>query len=294
MKSDPQVIVVVGPTASGKSDFAVQIAHDLSRVGRGSEIISADSRQVYKGLDIGTGKITEEEMKGVPHHMLSIYELGEELSVARFARDATPILEDILKRNKTPIICGGTGQYIDALIFDTNIPSVPPNKSLREELEKLPTEELVARLSARDRERLASIDHNNRPRLIRALEVVEALGKVPTLNSPKLKYKTKIYLMAPSRKLLRERITNRLEKRLKVRMIDEVKDVISRLNHLGRSSVVMKRFGLEYAAITKFLNKEITEEQMKQEIITKSCQYAKRQETWNKKYLPIAEIVEIK
>ena len=131
-----KIIVVVGPTASGKSDFAVDLA-----LKNNGEIISADSRQVYKYLDIGTGKITEEEMRGVKHHMLSVYELDEEVSVARFARDTIPILKDILSRGKTPIICGGTGQYIDALIFDTQIPHVGPNKKLREELEKLKTEE---------------------------------------------------------------------------------------------------------------------------------------------------------
>ncbi len=139
-KGEKEIIIVVGPTASGKSDFTVELALKVN-----GEIISSDSRQVYKGLDIGTGKITEEEMKGVKHHMISVYDLDEDVSVARFARDAAPILKDIMSRGKTPIICGGTGQYIDALIFDTKIPAVGPNKKLRAELEKLSTEELVAR-----------------------------------------------------------------------------------------------------------------------------------------------------
>ncbi|HCC05886.1 TPA: tRNA (adenosine(37)-N6)-dimethylallyltransferase MiaA [Candidatus Nomurabacteria bacterium] len=287
-----KIIVVVGPTASGKSDFAVDLA-----LKNNGEIISADSRQVYKYLDIGTGKITEEEMRGVKHHMLSVYELDEEVSVARFARDTIPILKDILSRGKTPIICGGTGQYIDALIFDTQIPHVGPNKKLREELEKLKTEELVARLLARDPARASAIDPHNRPRLIRALEIVEAIGKVPKQKTPKLLYNTKIYLLNPTREILRERITKRLEKRLAIGMTDEVKNIMAR----GYNSNSMKKFGLEYVAIAKFLENKIDEktqpslfatawQSMKQEIITKSMQYAKRQQTWNKKYMGNAEV----
>jgi len=276
-----KIIVVAGPTASGKSDFAVDLA-----LKNNGEIISADSRQVYKYLDIGTGKITEEEMRGVKHHMLSVYELDEDVSVARFARDTIPILEDILKRGKTPIICGGTGQYIDALIFDTQIPHVGPNKKLREELEKLKTEELVGRLQASDAERLSAIDPHNRPRLIRALEIVEALGKVPEQKTPKLLYDTKIYLLNPTREILRERITKRLEKRLATGMIDEVKNIMAR----GYNSNSMKKFGLEYVAIAKYLEGTIDEQSMREEIITKSMQYAKRQQTWNKKYVEDAEV----
>lgn len=311
MRSEkPKIIVVVGPTASGKSDFAVDLA-----LKNNGEIISADSRQVYKYLDIGTGKITEEEMKGIKHYMLSIYELDEEISVARFARDASPILKDILSRNKTPIICGGTGQYIDSLIFNNQIPQVLPNKKLRDELENLTTEELVIHLQKSDPERLSAIDIHNRPRLIRALEIVDSLGKVPKQKTPELLYDTKIYLLNPTREILRERITKRLEKRLAIGMIDEVKNIMEK----GYTSDSMKKFGLEYVSIAKYLENNPTSlesppssheatkghsagqnnylndsatQSMKQEIITKSMQYAKRQQTWNKKYIPIAEILQ--
>lgn len=281
MNKQPEIIVIVGPTASGKSDFAVDLA-----LKNNGEIISADSRQVYKHLDIGTGKITEEEMKGVKHYMLSVYELDEEISVARFARDASPILKDILSRGKTPIICGGTGQYIDALIFDIQIPQVGPNKKLRDELENLNTEELVTRLQKSDPERFSAIDIHNRPRIIRALEIVESLGKVPKQKAPELLYNTKIYLLNPTREVLRERINKRLEKRLEIGMIDEVKNIMSS----GYNSDSMKKFGLEYVSIAKYLENKITEEEMKQDIITKSMQYAKRQQTWNKKYIGNAEV----
>lgn len=274
--SNKKVVVVIGPTASGKSDFAVEYA-----LKNNGEIISCDSRQLYKGLDIGTGKITEEEMKGIRHHMLSVYELGEDVSVVRFVRDASPIIEDILKRNKTPILCGGTGQYIDALIFDTTIPKVEPNKKLREELEKKSKEELYAELLKKDKYRAENIDKDNKVRLIRALEIVEKLGSVPKQSiNLGTKYDAEFYIMSPNRKVLKERITKRLEKRLKMGMVDEVKNIIDK----GFEVKDMKRFGLEYVAIAKFLKGEINEDTMKQEIITKSCQYAKRQDTWNRKY----------
>ncbi len=282
---DPQVIVVAGQTASGKSDFAVALAQKCN-----GEIISADSRQVYKVLDIGTGKITKEEMKGIPHHMLSVYALGEDVSVATYARDAKPILEDILARGKTPIICGGTGQYIDALIFDTAMPPVPPNKELRAELEKLTTEELVAMLSQADPTRMAAIDPHNRVRLIRALEIIDELGTVPAQSQPKLLYSTKFYLMNPTREVLRERVTKRLENRLAIGMIDEVKNIMAQ----GYTSEGMKKFGLEYETIGKYLEETLSGEEMKQELITATMQYAKRQQTWNKKYEAQAELIDIK
>lgn len=284
MGKSKRIIVVVGPTASGKSDFAVDLA-----LKKNGEIISADSRQVYKGLDIGTGKITKEEMKDVPHHMLDVASIYDDFSVAEYARLARPILEDILSRGKTPIICGGTGQYIDALIYDMEVPSVPPNKKLREELEKKNVDELYAELLVKDPKRASEIDKHNKVRLVRALEIAYALGSVPPLSEPELIYDTEFYLLSPTREILRERIGKRLEKRLAQGMIDEVKWLMEK----GYNSDTMKRFGLEYEIIGKFLEGTITEEDMRQEIVTKSMQYAKRQDTWNKRYLPFAKIIEV-
>lgn len=282
MKSLYQVIVVAGPTASGKSDFAVELA-----LHNNGEIISADSRQIYKGLDIGTGKITTQEMKGIKHYMLDICNPGDTFSVSEYKRIALPILEDILARGKTPIICGGTGQYIDSLIFNQEIPTVAPNKELREKLEQKTTEELYTELLTHDERRAEQIDKHNRVRLIRALEIINTLGKVPPQSPSTFHYPTKIYLLACPRTTLRERITKRLLKRLQGGMIDEVKHLMNK----GYTSQNMKVFGLEYVTIAKYIEKIITEEDMKQEIITKSMQYAKRQDTWNKKYISYAEIV---
>lgn len=284
MQTNRKIIVVAGPTASGKSDFAVELARKID-----GEIISADSRQIYKGLDIGTGKITKEEMKGIPHHVLDIAEPGTPFSVAEYARLAKPILEDILSRGKTPIICGGTGQYIDALIYDQEPPKVPPNKTLREELEKKTEDELFAELAYKDPYRADTIDRYNKVRLVRALEIAHELGHVPPLAEPKLAYETEFYLMNPAREALRKRIENRLEKRLAAGMADEVKWLMAQ----GCSSDAMKRFGLEYVTIGKYLEGALPEDKMKEELITKSMQYAKRQETWNKKYLPIAKIIKV-
>jgi tRNA dimethylallyltransferase len=284
MNENRRVIVVAGPTASGKSDFAVQLAleHD-------GEIISADSRQVYKGLNIGTGKITHEEMKGVPHHMLDVADIGSDFSVSEYQKLAKPILEDILARGKTPIICGGTGQYIDALIYDTEMPPVPPNKSLREELERKTIDELYAELAQKDPYRADTVDRYNKVRLVRALEIVHELGHVPPLHVPKLLYETNFYIMHPSRELIRHRIEKRLLARLENGMLDECKNL---LEH-GVSHERLEKLGLEYRYMSRHLRGDISHEQMTEELKNKICQYAKRQETWNKKYLPFATIVEV-
>ncbi len=286
MKSTtPHVYVVIGPTASGKTDFAVELAHTLD-----GEIISADSRQVYKKLDIGTGKVTKEEMKGVPHYMLDVYELGEDVSVARYRDDALPILLDIIARGKTPIICGGTGQYVDALIDATSLPEVGPNHALRAELEQKSTEELFEELLSKDSKRANAIDKHNRVRLIRALEIVATLGEVPVPSASVRRYPTTIYIMQPNRELLRERIVRRLLKRLDNGMIEEVEQLLKE----GANHRELFRLGLEYRYISLYLQKKMTYEEMVEQLGTKIKQYAKRQETWNKKYLKEATIVEVK
>ncbi|MEZ0209139.1 MAG: tRNA (adenosine(37)-N6)-dimethylallyltransferase MiaA [Candidatus Paceibacterota bacterium] len=284
MNENRTVLVVAGPTASGKSDFAVQLALKYN-----GEVISADSRQVYKGLDIGTGKITPEEMKGVPHHMLDVANVGDDFSVAEYARQAKPIVEDILARGKTPIICGGTGQYIDALIYDVETPGVPPNKTLREELEKKDVDELYKELAEKDPYRADDVDRYNKVRLIRALEIVHELGFVPPLHEPKLLYTTELYLMHPSRELVRQRIEKRLLTRLEQGMLDECKQLLAK----GTTHEQLEKLGLEYRYMSRHLRGDITYGNMVEELKNKICQYAKRQDTWNKKYLPIAKLIEV-
>ena len=282
---EKQIIVVAGPTASGKSDFAVELA--LKHKG---EIISADSRQVYKGLDIGTGKITKAEMKGIPHYMLDVLDANQEFSVAEYKKIALPILEDILARDKTPIICGGTGQYIDALIFTSEVPKVLPNTTLRKELEARTVESLYEELATKDRRRADMIDKKNKVRLIRALEVVASLGEVPELTPQKLRYPTTFYLLQPSRSVSRERTERRLLKRIEGGMLEECKKLLTE----GADPVWLEKLGLEYRYMSRHLRGEITYEEFVEILRHKTFQYAKRQDTWNKKYLPIATIVEVK
>jgi tRNA dimethylallyltransferase len=290
MKKIPKVIAVIGPTASGKSDFAVELA-----LQNNGEIISADSRQIYTGLDIGTGKITKDEMRGIPHYMLDICPLGQDFSVAEYKRLALPILEDILSRGKTPIICGGTGQYIDTLIFDQEIPKVEPNKELRAILEERNVDDLYAELLTRDERRAKMIDKHNKVRIVRALEIIETLGEVPVQSNQTYRYETKLYLMDISRDLLRERITKRAHTRLAHGMIDEATSVIEKIQSTHRkeisepiikpdTSLHLRKYGLEYVAIAKHLEGTLSKEEMVTEIINTSMQYAKRQQTWNKKY----------
>lgn len=284
MNKKGEIIVVVGPTASGKSDFAVELAKKVD-----GEIISADSRQVYKGLDIGTGKITQEEMQGVPHYMLDVIDPGEPFSVAEYKRLAQPILEDIIARGKTPIVCGGTGQYIDALMYTAEPPKIPPHLALRKELESKTTEELFTELSQKDPNRAMTIDKHNKVRLVRALEIIDAIGNVPPLPKAELTYDVELYLMHPTRELLRERIEKRLTKRLESGMLAECEQLLTQ----GVTHEELERLGLEYRYMSRYLRREISYDEMKEQLKNKIVQYAKRQDTWNKKYLPFAKIVEV-
>ena len=176
----PQILCIAGPTASGKSSRAVEEA-----LARNGEVISVDSRQVYRTLNIGTEKITSEEMRGVPHHLIDIRNPEEAYSAGDFVADAVRLIEEISARGRLPVLAGGTHFYFDALL--NGLPAaVPTNESLREELEKLSTEELYARIRGADSRRASELDPANRRRLVRALEIIAALGTVPPRNSKKL------------------------------------------------------------------------------------------------------------
>src|SRR6185437_3715550 len=166
-----EIIAIGGPTASGKSARAVEEA-----LGRGGEVISVDSRQVYRTLDIGTEKITKEEMQGVPHHLIDIRDPKEKYSAGDFVKDAGRLITEIISRGKVPILAGGTHFYFDALI--NGLPVIEVDEKFREQLEQLPTEELVARIKKQDPRRALELDPKNRRRLLRALEISEAKGSV--------------------------------------------------------------------------------------------------------------------
>ena len=168
--------MILGPTASGKSALGVKLAKKIN-----GEIISADSRQVYKGLDIGSGKITRKEMGGIPHYCLDIFSPKKIFTVVDFKKRADKAIEEIFAKNKTPIIVGGTGLYIQAIVDNIVLPEVKPDWKLRKELEKKTTEEMFKMLKNLDPERAKNIDAKNPRRLIRAIEIAKALGKVPNL-----------------------------------------------------------------------------------------------------------------
>ena len=274
MNTLPKVIVICGPTATGKSDFAVELAKRVN-----GEIISADSRQVYRGLDIGSGKITKREMKGVPHHLLDVANPKRVFSVAQYAKLADKAIKAILKKGKVPIICGGTGFYIDAVVYEQSLPEVRPNAALRKQLEKLSIDELAQKLETLDPERFQSIDTQNRVRLIRAIEIATTLGSVPkTTRIPK--YDVEWHYLDFPDDILKERIHTRLLKRMKQGMVAEVR----RLHEEGVSWKRLESLGLEYRYLALFLQKKISKQEMLDSIDQESFRYAKRQRTWFKKY----------
>lgn len=275
--SKPKVIAIVGPTASGKSDFAVSLAKDLD-----AEIVSADSRQVYKGMDIGTGKIGRTEMREVPHHLLSVVSPNTPFNVAKFQKQANVVLKKILKKNRVPLIVGGTGFWIDALINGTRFPEAPADAKLRNALDKLPAEKLFSMLKKADPKRAKNIDRYNKVRLIRALEIArygkEKLSAV--LPSYDALY---IGLDLPTEELY-ERISNRLKQRMKKGMIAEV----TRLRKNGLSWKKLEKFGLEYRHVALFLQGKIDKEEMLKQLDFAIKHYAKRQRTWFKRNDKIA------
>tara|TARA_B100000508_G_scaffold60333_1_gene47250 strand:+ start:294133 stop:295017 length:885 start_codon:yes stop_codon:yes gene_type:complete len=270
---DAKVIAIVGPTASGKTSLAIEIAKKYN-----GEVISVDSRQVYKTLDIGTEKVTEEEMSGIPHHMIDIVEPEETFSVQEFQEMAKEKIEDILSRNKLPILAGGSGQYMDAVLYDGTFPIVPPNEKLREELKNVPTTALFKILESQDPARAETIDPKNKRRLIRALEIIEALGEVPKKEKGELLYDTLYLGIDISREDIREKITKRLSETMKKGLIKETRELRERVGDKR-----LDAFGLEYRVIKEYLDETIAEEDLIPKLISELMGYAKRQMTWFKK-----------
>ena len=241
------LITILGPTASGKSDLAIQLAGQF-----GGEIISADSRQIYRGFDIGSGKITPEQAQSTPHHMLNIRDIWQDFNVSEFQAEANQILHNLGEQNKLPFLVGGTGLYIELL-------SLNPNHNLNYS------------------------DWNNPIRLIRAIEIENNPQKSASihLNSPQ--YNTCIIGLNNSLPDIKERITKRVDNRLEAGAIEEVKSLITILNtHLGTESGIIKlqQLGLGTVAIAQYLNNNLDYEEMRRQYIESEYQYARRQLTW--------------
>jgi tRNA dimethylallyltransferase len=278
MRNMNKVIVILGQTATGKSDFAVSVAQYLKSQGVISEIISADSRQVYKGMDLGTGKITKKEMQGVTHHMLDVVSPKKIFSVSDFQKQSDKKIKKMIQEKKIPIICGGTGFYIDSVVDGTILPEVKPNKPLRLILEKKSTEALSKILSKLDPSRSEDVDQKNRVRLIRAIEIAKALGSVPKIVKSNNYEALKIGLVLPD-EILKDKIKTRLISRIKKGMLREIK----RLHEEGVSWKRMEALGLEYRYGSLYLQGKISKEGMVEKLNTEIWHYAKRQRTWFKK-----------
>jgi len=271
MKS--KILVIVGPTASGKSAFAVLFAKRLN-----GEIVSADSRQVYKGLNIGSGKITKREMMGIPHYMLDLVSPAQKFTVVQFREMAEKVIDEILARGKLPILVGGTGLYVDAITKGLIIPDVPPNQTLRQKLNKLTSTKLYKQLLKLDPKRAKQIDKNNPRRLVRAIEIAKAIGKSPPPHnlSGRIRYVVTTIGLNPGRDLLKQKIKERLRARVKKGMISEV----CKLHGAGVGWKRMFDLGLEYRYVSLYLQHKLTKSGMLEKLETAINQYAKRQMTW--------------
>jgi len=321
MSNKPKIIVIWGPTASGKSDLAVQIAKKYN-----GEIISADSRQVYKKLDIGTGKIIEKEMGRVKHHLLDIISPQKRFTASNFVKSSNLMIVQIVDRGKVPIVCGGTGFYIDALLGDKQIPEVPPDLKLREKLEKKSASELFEILKKLDPERAENIDSKNPRRLIRAIEICKALGPnsasrfaQATLGKKvSSKYKVLKIGIAPitpspipssynKRKgqekkentlssnplplggglgvgfLDEQKLKERINKRIAKWFKQGLLKEVQNLHQKGLSWKRMGEIGLEYKIVSQYLQNKISKSEMIKRMQTETWQYAKRQMTWFKR-----------
>ena len=270
----PKIIVILGPTATGKSGLSVKIAKKFN-----GEIISADSRQVYKGMNLGSGKITKKEMGSVPHYLLDVVKPNTRFSVAEYKKLAEKSIEKILSKGKLPIICGGTGFYIDSIVKNIDLPEVPPNQKLRKILEKKSVESLFKMLKKLSPSRAKSIDKHNKVRLIRAIEIAKALGKVPKIKELPSKYDFIFIGLDLPDKELKNKIAIRLLARIRAGMINEIKN----LHKEGVSWKRLESFGLEYRQTALYLQGKISKDEMTENLKKEIWQFAKRQRTWFKR-----------
>jgi tRNA dimethylallyltransferase len=273
MSNQKKIVVILGPTATGKSDLGVKLAKKFQ-----GEIVSADSRQVYKGMDIGTGKITKKEMQGIPHYLLDVASPRRKFSVAQYQKLAQKAIDKILKKGKLPFLVGGSPFYIYSIVEGWIFPKLKPDWQLRKKLEKKSTEELFAMLKKIDPKRAKTIESKNKRRLIRAIEICKQLGKVPKLKKNP-QYDCLLIGIKKLKDDLKRHIKKRLLKRLKQGMIAEVK----RLKTQGLSWKHLEEFGLEYRWIAKYLQNKISKEEMIKSLQKDIENFAKRQMTWFKK-----------
>jgi len=273
-QKNPKIIVIVGTNTSGKSTLAVFLARKF-----GGEVISADSRQVYKGFNLSAGKINKMEMRSIRHHLLDVASPKRTFTVAQYQKLARQAVLKIWRGHKLPIICGGNGFYIQAVLDGIVLPEVKPNFKLRTILQKKSASALFQILKTKDPVRAKTIDSKNPRRLIRALEIIAAVGKVPKPKTNPLAAQVLMLGIKKDKSVLRKLIEQRLIKRLRLGMLREIKS----LHAHGLSWRRLESFGLEYRYCALLLQKRISKEQFKNELVRAISKYAKRQITWFKK-----------
>ena len=272
----PNLIVVTGPTATGKTTFAAHLATKLN-----GEIISADSRQVYRGMDLATGKDFRDYIvdgQTIPHHLVDIVDPGYEYNVFEFQRDFLKVYDDILSRNKMPVLTGGTGMYIESILKGYRLIDVPVNDSLRKDLINKSRGELVDMLNEFKVPHNVT-DTNDLKRLIRALEIQEFYKNNPQMVTSFPEINSVLFAIRFDRKIIRERITMRLKERLEAGMENEVKELFEK----GLTPDQLKFYGLEYKFLTQYVTGELSYDEMFSLLNTAIHQFAKRQMTWFRK-----------
>lgn len=272
----PKVIAVVGPTASGKTKLAIELAHKLN-----GEVVSADSRLVYKGFDIASAKPTMEEREGIPHHLIDIVEPEFNYSAGNYVEDAKRAIEDILSRNKTPIVAGGTGLYFRVLLEHYDLPKVETDFELRVNLEKRSKEDLLEELEKVDKITYERVKDANLRRIIRALELIKTLKKplseIQLEKEPEYNVEW-IMPEIPSREWLYDRINKRVDIMVEMGIIDETKNLIAKHGRIGN---IVDTIG--YKEILTYLDGQATLDEALDKLKQHSRNYAKRQLTWFRK-----------
>ena len=278
----PKVIVICGPTASGKTTLSIELAKKID-----GEIISSDSMQIYKDMDIGTAKPSKEEMQGIKHYMLDFLEPNKRYSVADFKNDAEKAIEEILAKGKVPIVVGGTGLYVDSLIYGIEYQNMQFDAKYREKLEervlKEGLESLYNEAKRIDPQAMKKISHNDKKRILRVLEIYKATGKNKTeqeVESRKneIKYDYKVFAINMDREKLYERINKRVDIMIEQGLIQEVENLLKKYEDFPTAMQ-----GLGYKEVVEYLQGKTTKEEMIEKIKMETRRYAKRQITWFKK-----------
>ncbi len=279
----PKVIVICGPTASGKTALSIELAKKID-----GEIVSADSMQIYKDMDIGSAKPTKEEMDGIKHYLLDFVSPEDRYSVADYKKDATIAINEIIEKGKTPIVVGGTGLYIDSLIYNIDYPEIEFDEEYRKSLEKRAEEEeglqkLYEEAKQIDEQAMKNISQNDQKRILRVLELYHQTGKTKTeqeIESRKneVPYNYYVFALNMDREKLYDRINKRVDIMVEQGLIEEVEGIIKKYKTYPTS---MQALG--YKEIKEYLNRNITKEQAIETVKQETRRYAKRQLTWFRK-----------